>query len=67
MSSGLKGRFCQPRPQAALRRRRRGLRMDLDFDPVGVVLTAQAGGGASPPEAWVSDKKHSRPVGAVHG
>ena len=29
------------------------VRMDLDFDPGGVVLTAQAGGGASPPQAWV--------------
>ena len=32
------------------------MRMDLDFDPVGVVLTAQAGGGVSPPPAWVRDK-----------
>ena len=35
--------------------------MDLDFDPVGVVLTAQAGGGASPPPAWVSEKKRPPP------
>ena len=35
--------------------------MDLDFDPVGVVLTAQAGGGASPPKAWVSEKKTTPP------
>ena len=37
------------------------MRMDLDFDPIGVVLTAQAGGDASPPEAWVSDKKPPPP------
>ena len=43
------------------------IRMDLDFDPVGVVLTAQGGGGDSPPPPWaVSEKKHPRPVGAVH-
>ena len=42
------------------------VRMDLDFDPEGVVLTAQAGGGASPPQAWASDKNHPRPEGAVH-
>ena len=37
------------------------MRMDLDFDPVGVVLTAQACGGASPPQAWGSDKKTPPP------
>ena len=33
----------------------------MDFDPVGVVLTAQAGGGASPPPAWVSNPITPRP------